>query len=49
MSPKLYFPPKMDTLFEIFNFCPKIQHLFPEKIVENKKEKLVKMLWFWTF
>ena len=69
----------VSTLFEIFIFCPKIQLLFPEKIVEflgwktrenvmildflavdnfdfTKKivkkildEKLMKMLWFWTF
>ena len=32
------------------NFCPKIQLWFPEKIVEIFwGEKLVKMLWFWTF
>ena len=38
------------TLFEIFNFCPKIQLLFPEKIVDFLGgEKLVKMLWSWTF
>ena len=38
------------TLFEIFIFCPKIQLLFPEKIVEFFwGEKLAKMLWFWTF
>ena len=24
----------MDTMFEIFMFCPKIQHWFPEKIVD---------------
>ena len=71
--------PSGNTLFEIFIFGPKIQLLFPVKIVvfvgwktrENvvvldflavdnfdftrkivKKiwgEKLVKMLWFWTF
>ena len=37
------------TLFEIFIFCPKIQLWFPEKIVNFLVEKLVKMLWFWTF
>ena len=37
------------TLFEIFIFCPKIQLWFPEKIVDFLGEKLVKMLWFWTF
>ena len=68
------------TLFEIFNFCPKIQlwflekmsiffwvkiswkccgfglfscwqHWFHEKNCQKKNlvEKLVKMLWFWTF
>ena len=38
------------TLFEIFIFCPKIQLWFPEKIVDFfGGEKLVKMLWFWTF
>ena len=38
-----------NTLFEIFIFCPKIQLWFPEKIVDFWDEKLVKMLWFWTF
>ena len=37
------------TLFEIFIFCPKIQLWFPEKIVDFWGEKLVNMLWFWTF
>ena len=37
------------TLFEIFIFCPKIQLWFPVKIVDFWVEKLVKMLWFWTF
>ncbi len=37
------------TLFEIFIFCPKIQLWFPVKIVDFLGEKLVKMLWFWTF
>ena len=38
------------TLFEIFIFCPKIQIWFPEKIVDFfLGEKLVKVLWFWTF
>ena len=38
------------TLFEIFMFCPKIQLWFPETIVDFfLGEKLVKMLWFWTF
>ena len=38
------------TLFWIFIFCPKIQLWFPEKIVNFFwGEKLVKMLWFWTF
>ena len=38
------------TLFEIFIFCPKIQLWFPEKVVDFiGGEKLVKMLWFWTF
>ena len=38
------------TLFEILIFCPKIQLWFPEKVVDFfLGEKLVKMLWFWTF
>ena len=37
------------TLFEIFIFCPKIQLWFPVKIVDFLGEKVVKMLWFWTF
>ena len=37
------------TLFEIFIFCPKIQLWSPLKIVDFLGEKLVKMLWFWTF
>ena len=38
------------TLFEIFIFCPKIQLWFPKKIVDFLGgEKLVEMLWFWTF
>ena len=39
----------MFTLFEIFIFCPKIQLWFSVKIVDFLGEKLVKMLWFWTF
>ena len=39
-----------NTLFEILIFCPKIQLWFREKIVDFfLGEKLVKMLWFWTF
>ena len=37
------------TLFEIFIFCPKIQLWFPEKMSIFWGEKLVKMLWVWTF
>ena len=38
------------TLFEIFIFRPKIQLWFTEKIIHFLGgEKLVKMLWFWTF
>ena len=37
------------TLFQIFIFCPKIQLWFPEKVVDFLGEKLVKVLWFWTF
>ena len=37
------------TLFEIFIFFPKIHLSFPVKIVNFLGEKLVKMLWFWTF
>ena len=38
------------TLFEIFIFCPKIQHWFPEKNCRIFLGwKLVKMLRFWTF
>ena len=37
------------TLLQIFIFCPKIQLWFPVKIVDFLGEKLVKMLWFWTF
>ena len=45
----VYIQPVILTLFEIFIFCPKIQLWFPEKIVDFLGEKLVKMLWFWTF
>ena len=31
------------------HFCSKIQLWFPVKIVDFLGEKLVKMLWFWTF
>ena len=37
------------TLFEILIFCPIIQLWFPKKFVDFLGEKLVKMLWFWTF
>ena len=37
------------TLFKIFIFCPKIQLWFSMKLVDFLVEKLVKMLWFWTF
>ena len=40
----------LQTLLEIFIFCPKIQVQFPVQIVGVfLGEKLVKMLWFWTF
>ena len=43
-------PPYSVTLFEIFIFCPEIQLWFSKKIVDFfVGEKLVKMLWFWTF
>ena len=40
---------ELNTLFQIFIFCPKIQLWFPEKFVDFLGEKLVKMLWFWTY
>ena len=50
MDRKFLVAPYCVTLFEIFIFCPKIQLSFPEKIVDFfGGEKLVKMLWFWTF
>ena len=36
-------------LSKSFIFCPKIQLWFRDKIVDFLGEKLVKMLWFWTF
>ena len=37
------------TLFEIFIFVQKFHFDFPRKLSIFLGEKLVKMLWFWTF